>query len=262
MQASELKRSAEKLADHLFHAVPSGVGQGGKHMLSGFELDQLLAYGAPHLVKQGFGAQSDLEHCEENGAMVGANPDKVSAQAKQRGLDQLGTLGSGNHFLEVQEVAEIFDETAAAVLGLVKGGLTVMIHCGSRGLGHQVCTDYVRMMMPLLPKWNIQLPDRELVCAPVLLAEGTSYYQAMQAAANFAWANRHMIAHAVRESFQKVFGNDLWLSLLYDVSHNMGKHEKHMIDSQHKELLVHRKGATRSFGPGNALIPAAYQSVG
>jgi len=262
MKASELGRHKEALADRLFHAVPSGVGQGGKQFLSGAELDQILAQGAPYLVKKGFGAQSDLEHCEEKGAMAGADPDKVSAQAKQRGLDQLGTLGSGNHFLEVQEVAQILDEKAANSFGLVKGGLTVMIHCGSRGLGHQVCTDYVRTMMPLLPTWGIALPDRELVCAPVSSKEGTSYYQAMQAAANFAWANRHTIAHAVREAFQKVFGADLYLSLLYDVSHNMGKRETHIVEGKKRELLVHRKGATRSFGPGNPLVTAAYRAVG
>ncbi|OQA35880.1 MAG: RNA-splicing ligase RtcB [Candidatus Dependentiae bacterium ADurb.Bin331] len=194
--------------------------------------------------------------------MSGANPDRVSEKAKNRGTDQLGTLGSGNHFLEVQKVAEIFDQEVASTMGLRMNQVTVMIHCGSRGLGHQTCTDYVRDFMPLLKKWNIELPDRELVCAPFNSQEGQNYFAAMQAASNFAWANRHLIGHWVRESWQKILGNGAQLNLIYDVSHNIGKKEKHSINGSELELLVHRKGATRSFGPGRPELPAKYHAIG
>ncbi len=258
----EIKKSLDALATALFHAVPSGVGRGGKLVLKERELDHVLAEGAPYMLKKGYGERTDIEFCEEHGCMSGANPDRVSEKAKNRGTDQLGTLGSGNHFLEVQKVAEIFDQEVASTMGLRMNQVTVMIHCGSRGLGHQTCTDYVRDFMPLLKKWNIELPDRELVCAPFNSQEGQNYFAAMQAASNFAWANRHLIGHWVRESWQKILGNGAQLNLIYDVSHNIGKKEKHSINGSELELLVHRKGATRSFGPGRPELPAKYHAIG
>lgn len=259
----EIKKNIEELATALFHAVPSGVGRSGKVSLTTNELDQVLAHGAKRMVQIGYGNQHDLEHCEENGNMPGANPDLVTKEAKKRGHDQLGTLGSGNHFLEVQAVAEIYDEKVARAFGLQKDMVTVMIHCGSRGLGHQTCTDYVRTMMAKLPEWGFQLPDRELVCAPFESQEGQDYFAAMIAASNFAWANRHLIGHWVRQAWHSILGPNVELKTVYDVSHNIGKREIHTIDGSKKELVLHRKGATRSFGPSRASeIPAAYQQVG
>lgn len=257
----EVKPYLEQIATELFNAVPSGVGRGGRLKLDMHELDEVLRYGAKHMVKKGFGTQEDLDHCQEGGCMEVARPDLVTDRAKQRGADQLGTLGSGNHFLEVQKVDEIYDEEAAQVFGLQKGLLTVMIHCGSRGLGHQTCTDYVRIMNKAMPKWGYQLPDRELVCAPFLSQEAQDYYYAMAAAANFAWANRHMIGVWVREAFNNVVTN-VNLTTVYDVSHNIGSVETHNINGKEKRLIMHRKGATRSFGPGHPEVPKRYRDVG
>ncbi|BDC34915.1 RNA-splicing ligase RtcB [Candidatus Dependentiae bacterium Noda2021] len=262
ISAEEVKRKIEALADELYQAVPSGVGRGGNILLSSHEMDNVLLNGAQQMVASGYGTDDDLEFCEEEGRMPGAAPELISPQAKRRGQDQLGTLGSGNHFLEVQEVEDVYDETAARVMGLSKGGVVVMIHCGSRGLGHQTCTDHVKNMMAVLPQWNYQLPDRELVCAPFDSAEGQAYYRAMSAAANFAWANRHMIAHAVRTAWQKVFGVSATIKTVYDISHNIGKRERHTVDGKELDLLLHRKGATRAFGPGRLEIPAKYRQIG
>jgi len=262
MKEQELRPHMQKLATALFHAVPSGVGRGGKLKLSMDELDKVLRDGAAYMVKIGYGTENDLEHCEEHGCMSNADPAMLSDRAKKRGLDQLGTLGSGNHFLEIQKVDTIYDEKVAQTFGLYQDLVVVMIHCGSRGLGHQTCTDYVRRFMAKLPEWGIQLPDRELVCAPVKSQEGTDYYNAMAAAANFAWANRHMIGHMVREAFKTVIGKDAWLATVYDISHNMGKKEKHYVDGVQKELLVHRKGATRAFGPGRPEITQVFRKSG
>lgn len=259
---AEVRPYLASLADALFLAVPSGVGRGGKLKLSEPELDRVLQHGAKQMVKLGFGTQEDLEMCEERGCMEIADPNAITPEAKKRGDDQLGTLGSGNHFLEVQAVDEIYDEQAAAVLGLSRGQVTVMIHCGSRGLGHQTCTDYVRTMMQKIPEWGYQLPDRELVCAPFLSAEGQAYFTAMAAAANFAWANRHVIGHWVRQAWQSVMGNEVWLRTLYDVSHNIGKRERHRMYDRELEVVMHRKGATRAFGPGHPEVPSAYRTVG
>jgi tRNA-splicing ligase RtcB len=262
IKASDIRKELGQLATALFNAVPSGVGRGGKLVMKGKELDAVLERGASYMLEKGFGESSDIEYCEERGNMAGANQDLVSQKAKDRGADQLGTLGSGNHFLEVQKVEEILDAQAAQTLGLEKDQVTIMIHCGSRGLGHQTCTDYVREFMPQLSKWNIALPDRELVCAPFKSQEGQEYFAAMQAAANFAWANRHLIAHWVREAWHETMGNNSHLNLVYDVSHNMGKKERHEIDGAMLDLIVHRKGATRSFGSGNSEVPAKYRGVG
>ncbi len=260
--ADELKPMMQKIATELFHKVPSGVGKGGKLDFKPAELDKILKHGAKEMLKLGYGLPEDIEYCEEHGCMEVADPELISERAKKRGADQLGTLGSGNHFLEVQVVDEIYDQEAAQAFGLEKGLVTVMIHCGSRGLGHQTCTDYLRIMMKKLPEWNYDLPDRELIYAPFESPEGQEYYKAMAAAANYAWANRHLIGQWVRDAFTEVVGNGIQLNMVYDVSHNLGKVEKHKIDGVEKTLLVHRKGATRAFGPNLPEIPAKYKSVG
>jgi tRNA-splicing ligase RtcB len=262
LYADEVTPYVEKLATELYRQVPSGVGRGGKIDLSMGELDNILKYGAAHAVAMGYGNESDLTYCEERGCLSNADSSLISDKAKKRSLDQLGTLGSGNHFLEVQRVSEIFDEHVARTFGLDLDRVVIMIHCGSRGLGHQTCTDYVRVMMSNMNSWGIQLPDRELACAPFTSSAGQEYFAAMAASANFAWANRHVIAHYVREAFKIVIGNHVMINTLYDVSHNIGKLEKHIIDKVPMELLVHRKGATRAFGPGRSELPAQYQSVG
>ncbi len=260
--AEELAPKIDELATALFKTVPSGVGRGGKIKMKPGEMDKVLSQGAKYMVEIGYGNKRDLEYCEDNGCMEIADPRDVSLKAKQRGSDQLGTLGSGNHFLEVQRVEKIYDEEIAKKFGLYENQVVVMIHCGSRGLGHQVCTDYVRSMMKKLPEWNYTLPDRELVCAPFTSDEGQQYYRAMAAAANFAWANRHTIGHWVREVWHEILGEGATLETVYDVSHNMGKKEQHMIHGKMTDLLVHRKGATRAFGPGSGTIPEHYRTVG
>jgi len=262
VSASELQPYMQKLATEVFHAVPSGVGKGGKLKLNLTEMDKVLREGAKFMIGMGYGNADDLEFCEEKGCMSVADPSLVSERAKRRGKDQLGTLGAGNHFLEIQVVDKIYDQEAAKAFGLSEGFATVMIHCGSRGLGHQTCTDYVRMMVKELPKWGYVLPDRELVCAPFASQEAQNYFSAMAAAANFAWANRHTIAHWTREAWQRILGKETWLTTIYDISHNLGKVEKHMIDGKEKEIVMHRKGATRSFAPGRPETPSKYQGVG
>jgi tRNA-splicing ligase RtcB (3'-phosphate/5'-hydroxy nucleic acid ligase) len=262
INAQEIRPFLEDIATAIFHAVPSGVGRGGKLKLSIKELDKILQHGVDYMLERGLGNASDKEFCEEHGCMKNADPDLVSDKAKNRGHDQIGTLGSGNHFLEIQQVDKIFDPLVAQVFGLAEGMVTVMIHCGSRGLGHQVCTDYVQEFMPHLQKWGIELPDRELVCAPFTSNEGQEYYKAMQAAANFAWANRHMIGHQTREAWHKVFGDRSTIRTVYDISHNIGKQEKHTINGKEIELLVHRKGATRAFGPERPEICVKYRHIG
>lgn len=262
MTVQEMQPYLENLATAIYHNVPSGVGRGGKVKLSVGELDHILKAGASYAVTMGYGSPADLEYCEEHGCMKNADPAIISDHAKKRALDQLGTLGSGNHFLEIQKVETIFDAKAAQVFGLELDHVTVMIHCGSRGLGHQTCTDYVRLMMGKLEGWGIKLPDRELACAPLQSQAGQEYFNAMAAAANFGWANRHVIAHHVREAFKTVVGANVWLNAVYDVSHNIGKFERHEIDGTMMDLLVHRKGATRSFGPSRPENPSKYRSVG
>lgn len=262
ISAQEIKKYLPALADALFKAVPSGVGRGGTIKLSRTELDKILVDGAHHMLSMGYGIDSDLEYCEERGSMAQADPTTVSDKAKERGFDQLGTLGSGNHFLEIQEVQDIFDTEAAGIFGLKKNMITIMIHCGSRGVGHQTCTDYVRRMIPKLDQWGIVLPDKELACAPLTSIEGSEYFSAMAASANFAWANRHVIGHAVRKAFSDILGNSVDVRSVYDLSHNIGKKEMHIVNGNPTPLLVHRKGATRAFGPDRPEVPTAYQSVG
>lgn len=262
MVASEIKGYEDALANALFRDVPSGVGHSGELKLSEQELDDVLFKGVHWALENGYALEDDITFCEERGAMLGANPALISDLAKRRGADQLGTLGSGNHFLEVQKVSHIFDKTVAEAFGLQEDHVVVMIHCGSRGLGHQVCTDFVRIMSHEIGNFGYVLPDRELVCAPVESSIGRDYYAAMCAAANFAWANRQLITHAVRGAIKKVFGPSAHARLLYDISHNMGKKEKHTINGIDYDLLVHRKGATRSFASGRPELPEKYMHVG
>lgn len=262
----ELEPRFERLIDNLFRTVPSGVGQGGKLFVSPAELDQVLAEGVDWAIKKGFASANDKDHCEENGRIKAADPDKVSPVAKKRGRDQIGTLGSGNHFLEVQYVAQIFDETIAKAYGLFPNQIVVMIHTGSRGLGHQTCTDYVRLLNKKLAEWKLKLPDRELIYAPLDSKEGQGYFAAMSAAANFAWANRQYLTYLTRQvfkdEFNKDFGNKADLQLVYDVAHNIAKKEEYTVVGKKIAVCMHRKGATRAFGPGNAQIPEFYKKVG
>ncbi len=267
---SRLTRAAlgariEELADALQREVPCGVGSSGAVKVSRTDLDRVLREGAGWAVGRGMGWASDLERCEEGGALAEADPRAVSEAAHERGRGQLGTLGSGNHFLEVQEVDEILDPHGAAALGLARGQVTVMIHCGSRGLGHQVCTDHVRDVVRQLGAWGIVLPDRQLACAPLRAPEAQAYLGAMRAAANFAWANRQCIADSVRRAFGRVSRRgpeELGLELVYDVAHNIAKFERHAIGAGQVRCLVHRKGATRAFPAGHPEVPAAYRAVG
>ncbi len=261
----ELSPHLERLADALFREVPCGVGSSGAVRLSMGELMNVLRQGAAWAVSQGRGWASDLDHCEEGGRLANADPSQVSEGARARGKDQLGTLGSGNHFLEVQEVEAVYREDAAGAMGLEPGNVTVMIHCGSRGLGHQVCTDYVRDVSHKLAGWGIVLPDRQLACAPLGTPEAEAYLGAMNAAANFAWANRQCIADGVRRAFQRTLSRSaesMGLGLVYDVAHNIAKFETHQTSAGRVRCLVHRKGATRAFPAGHRDVPEAYRAIG
>jgi tRNA-splicing ligase RtcB (3'-phosphate/5'-hydroxy nucleic acid ligase) len=258
----EVRAQLKRLIDQIFRDVPCGTGTVGRVKLERGEIDEVLQYGAKWMVENGYGEEGDAEFAEAGGALEGAMPDKVSERAKERGEPQLGTLGSGNHFLEVQYVEEIHEPVAANVLRLEQGQVVVLIHSGSRGLGHQVCTDYVATMNQVMPRYNIKLPDRQLACAPIASDEGQSYLGAMAAAANFAWANRQAILHFLREAFRRIFGKELRLELIYDVCHNIAKRETYHIHGRKREVLVHRKGATRAYPPGNVEIPSAYSDIG
>ena len=255
----------DALAIALDHACPSGVGKEGLFHLNASELDQVCLLGARWALQKGMASEQDVLRTEEEGCLRGALPDKVSSRAKARGRDQLGTLGSGNHFLEVEVVEQIFDAKAAQSMGLQEGCLTLMIHCGSRGFGHQICTDYVQEFQSAVRRYNIHLPDRELVCAPLDSPEGAAYLGAMRAAANFAFANRQLLAHQARKAFEEVFAGRIqrWhLHQVYDVAHNIGKIETHRVRGHSTKVCVHRKGATRAFGPGSSEIPPEYQPIG
>ncbi len=251
-----------ELVNQLFRDVPSGMGSEGFVHCGWHDLNDVLERGAAWVVERDFGEAADVEFCEESGGMAGARPDKVSDRAKQRGRTQLGTLGSGNHFLEVQYVQKIFAPEIAGRFGLEEDQVVVLIHCGSRGLGHQVCTDYLKVMNEAMRRYDISLPDRQLACVPADSPEGEEYLAAMAAAANFAWANRQAITHSTRQSFEKIFGAPACLRVVYDVAHNIAKRERHRVDGRERDVLVHRKGATRSFPAGSALIPRAYQDAG
>ena len=256
----------QELVDTIFKNVPSGLGEDAKIRVNRKELDDVLRSGAGWAVEHGYGWPEDLEYLEEKGCMKNADPSRVSEKAKQRGDSQLGSLGAGNHFLEIQKVVEIYDTDAARIYGIKnKGQIMVMIHTGSRGFGHQVCTDYIQVLDHAVEKYKIWLPDRQLACAPVKSKEGEDYLKAMACAANFAWCNRQMITHWVRESFEKVLRrspDDMDMRIVYDVAHNIAKLEEHVVDGKKRSVYVHRKGATRAFGPGNSEIPSRYKDTG
>jgi tRNA-splicing ligase RtcB len=265
LERAEIDPYLDKLASALYQACPSGVGQSGHLKLKTGELDRLLEQGAGWALKRGLATESDLAHTEEQGCLVGADPGKVSQRAKKRGSDQVGTLGAGNHFIEVDVVEQIFAEAAAQRLGLFPGQITVQIHCGSRGLGHQICTDYVRDFQTVLQRYEIKLPDRELVCAPLSSPAGQAYLAAMRAAANYAFANRQVLTGHIRAAFAEVLAGKVrnyQLYQIYDIAHNMAKIETHVVAGQSLKVCVHRKGATRAFGPGSPLLPDDYRDIG
>ena len=260
-----VRSKLKDLVNDLFSSIPSGVGSKGAVRLTNSELDEVLVNGVNWAIDHGYGSSNDSDVCEENGKIPGADPNKVSDKARKRGAPQLGSLGSGNHFLEIQKVAEIHDEEAANRMGIKEGTITVLIHCGSRGFGHQVCSDYLRVAEQAMEKYNIHLPDRELACVPNNSEEGESYRKAMFAALNFAWSNRQMITHWTRKSFERVFNqteSDLDMKLVYDVAHNIAKVEKHKVGGEERKLVVHRKGATRAFPSNRSEIPSKYRDLG
>jgi tRNA-splicing ligase RtcB len=258
----EIQPYLDKLTTEIQKEVPSGLGRGRATKFSIEQINKILEGGVPELVEQGYGEKEDIENCEERGRMEEADALCVSERAKNRGRDQVGTLGSGNHFCEVQKVAEIFDEEVAKIFRLFKDQIVVMVHTGSRGLGHQNCTDYLRAVMSAMPKYEIALPDRELACVPFNSPEGQRFFKAMSAACNFAWANRHMIMYYVRKAWKSVLGEKVNLNLLYDVAHNIAKIEEHEVNGERMRLIVHRKGATRAFPAGHPEIPERYKETG
>ena len=267
LSEQEIRPKLSQLADAIFGNVPSGLGSARKDFkVTAGDLNRLVVEGVQWIIDRGLGWAGDAEHCEERGCMKNANPDKVSTTAKNRGLTQIGTLGSGNHFLEIQKVDKIYNPRTAKVFGIEEEGqVTVMIHCGSRGFGHQICSDYLRVMEHAVQKYKIALPDRELACAPGNSSEAQDYVQAMACAVNYAFSNRQAIMHWVRQSFQQVYHTDpekFGLKLVYDVAHNIAKAEIHQIDGAKKKVWVHRKGATRAFPPGHAEVPPDYRSEG
>jgi len=258
----QVRPKIRELVNQLFRDIPSGAGRGGNVPISYPDLDRLLEEGAAWMVAHGYGAPEDLETCEEGGTIDGADPAAVSDRAKKRGLPQIGTLGSGNHFLEVQFVERIFEPEAARGLGLAESQVVVLIHSGSRGLGHQVCTDYLRDMDEGMRRYGISLPDRQLACVPVHSKEGQAYLGAMRAAANYAWANRQGMTHFTRGAFQRVFGPGHSLRVVYDVCHNIAKLERHRTNGRERAVMVHRKGATRAFCAGRPEVPGIYGAIG
>jgi tRNA-splicing ligase RtcB len=257
----ELAPCFEALMDELDQRIPRGLGGRGVWRLRDEQLNQILLGGSRYAVEQGFGVERDLERCEDGGAVGGGDPAHVSPRAMQRGLRQVGSLGSGNHFLEVQVVQDIYDPAVATAFGLRADQVCVMIHCGSRGLGHQICTDHVRTMLATMPRYGIEVPDRQLACAPVDSPEGRAYLGAMAAAANYGRANRHLLAEAVRDAFARATGRRE-LDLVYDVSHNLAKTEEHIVDGERRLLCVHRKGATRALPPGDRDLPRSLRAAG
>ena len=262
----DLVRSKLKdLVTDLFSSIPSGVGSKGAVRLSYSELDEVLVRGVNWAIDNGYGSKDDADVCEENGQIQNADPNKVSDKARKRGAPQLGSLGSGNHFLEIQKVEEVHDKEAASRMGIKEGTITVLIHCGSRGFGHQVCSDYLRVSEQAMSKYNVNLPDRELACVPNTSEEGESYRKAMFSALNFAWSNRQMITHWTRNAFERVFKqseSDLNMKLVYDVAHNIAKVEKHKVNGEQRKVVVHRKGATRAFPANRDEIPSKYRDLG
>ena len=260
---ADFRNYKEEFAHELSRAIPSGTGKSGRLDLNPKELDAVLTIGAGWALKHKYASTQDILHTESGGRLADAKPEAVSDLAKKRGHKQLGTLGGGNHFVEVGVVDQVFDQAAAETFGLFKKQITVLIHSGSRGLGHQVATDYIRLMLNRLPDYNIQLPDRELACLPFNSNEGQQYFSAMSAAANFAWVNRQLLAYNVRNAWQRTLGKKMGrLKLLYDVAHNIAKIETHTVAGQSKKVIVHRKGATRAFAKGSIDLPADYMATG
>lgn len=258
-----VKEKMESLSKEMYLQIPSGMGKGGRIILSSQEMAKVLTKGAEWAVENGYGQKEDLEFMESHGRLPNADPDLVSDMAKKRGIDQLGTIGSGNHFVEVDVVEDIYDNDAAEAYRLTKGQVVVLIHTGSRGLGHQVATDYIRIMINTMAKYHIHLPDRELACVPFNSEEGQHYFKAMCAAANYAWCNREVISWEMRLAWENIFGKrGKTLELLYDVAHNIAKIEDHTINGKKQKVIVHRKGATRAFGPGFDELPVAYKHIG
>jgi tRNA-splicing ligase RtcB len=265
LEKDEVAPYLEALTSALYQSCPSGVGDNGRVRVSEQELDQLTIQGAKWALKRGLALEEDVLHTEEQGCLPGADPGKVSARAKERGRPQVGSLGAGNHFLEIDVVTDIYDEEVAKVFGLWEGQVVVQIHCGSRGYGHQVCDDYVKSLQAAVQKYGIHLPDRELVCAPIESSEGRAYYAAMACAVNYAFVNRQVLAMGVREAFEQVLAGkvkNFSLFQIYDVAHNIAKFEEHEVDGQRIRLCVHRKGATRAFGPGSEGLPSDYRDTG
>ncbi|MBM3705392.1 MAG: RtcB family protein [Actinobacteria bacterium] len=265
LEFNEIKKRIEEIMHSLFTAIPKGMGTMGRIRVSRQEIEKVFTTGVNWAVKNGYGWEEDKYFTEEEGCMEGANPDYVSNQAYERGRDQVGSLGSGNHFIELQKVSEIYDFKAAETLGLYENQVTVMIHSGSRGLGHQICSDYLKTMQKTQYSNQIKLPDRQLACSPINSAEGRKYFGAMVCAVNFAIVNRHCLAHWVRVALESIFSKSaekLGLSLVYDVSHNIAKIENHKINGSSRSVCVHRKGATRAFGPGSDGVPEPYREIG
>lgn len=265
LEASQVRKSVPDLVHELSRSIPAGVGRHGDIRLNQKEIDELMVKGVPWVVSRGFGWRDDIEAIEDGGALEGADPAMVSSRARERGFAQSGTLGAGNHFIEVQLVDSIYDEKAAEAFGIFKGQICVMVHSGSRGLGHQVCTEYVKLMGGAAARAGISLPDRQLACAPIQSREGRDYYAAMACAANFARVNRQVMTHLLRQSFEYIFkmsAERLGLGLVYDVSHNIAKFEEHEVGGKQERLCVHRKGATRSFPAGHPDVPSKYRNVG
>lgn len=263
--ASEVRSTVPDLVHELSRSIPAGVGRRGDIRLNHREMDQLMTRGVPWAVESGYGIPEDVQAVEDGGSLAGADPALISDRARERGFAQSGTLGAGNHFIEVQEVEEIYDEAAAGAFGVFKGQLCLMVHSGSRGLGHQVCTEYVKLMGGAAARAGISLPDRQLACAPINSPEGRDYYAVMACAVNFARTNRQVMTHLVRQSFEYIFkasAGKLGLDLVYDVSHNVAKFEEHEVGGERMRLCVHRKGATRSFPAGHPDVPEKYRSVG
>jgi tRNA-splicing ligase RtcB len=265
LEKEEVSPYLDNLTASIFTNCPSGVGKGGMVKLKSGELDRVLELGSTWAMKRGFATDADLERTEEKGCLNGADPNKVSPRAKDRGKGQVGTLGAGNHFIEIDVVDKIVDQTAANRMGLFENQIAVQIHCGSRGLGHQVCGDYVKRFQRSIRRFGFNLPDRELVCAPLSSSEGRDYLAAMKGAANYAFANRQVLASQIRRSFEQTLAGkvkNFHLYQVYDIAHNMAKVETHIVDGRKRKLCVHRKGATRAFGPGSQELPAVYRDIG
>ena len=265
LQQSDIAKDMDRLMDALYANVPSGLGSKGLKRLGIKEIDEVLQNGSVWAVENGYGWESDIDVTEERGSMESADYTKVSEKAKKRGIPQLGSLGSGNHFLEVDVVDKVFDERAAKAFGLKEGQITVTVHCGSRGCGHQIATDYLQSMEQYVKAHNISLPDRQLACAPLNSALGDEYFSAMSCGANYAWANRQMITHWIRESFEQTLGDSaesMGMDVVYDVAHNIAKKERHLVDGSNMDVLVHRKGATRAFAAGRSEVTMKYRDIG